>query len=91
MLPSMQDDIPQEAAPERDPREELLENARDKFKSGDFVAVREWLDETIDETAEETSVLKPVRENLKLDPGALVVAAVSGLALLVIVAFTLFH
>ena len=87
----MQDDIHQEAAPERDPREELIENARDKFKSGDFDAVREWLDKTIDETAEETSVLKPIRENLKLDPGAVVVAAVSGLALLVVAALTLFH
>jgi hypothetical protein len=91
MLPWMQDEIPEEATPERDPREELLENARDKFQSGDFVAVREWLEKTIDEAAEETLVLKPIRENLKLDPGAVVVASVSGLAFLVIAAFTLFH
>ena len=91
MLHSMQEQITEDAVVEQDPRDELLDKARKKFSSGDFVAVGKWLDETIDEAAEETAVLKPVRDYLKLDPGALVVAAASGLAILLLVIFTLFH
>jgi hypothetical protein len=91
MLHSMQDQITEDAVVEPDPREELLEKAREKFTAGDFVAVGKWLDETIDEAVEETAVLKPVRDNLKLDPGALVVAAASGLVSLLIAVLTLFH
>ena len=86
MLPSMQDEVQ-----ELDPREELLEKARDKFQAGDFKSVRAWLEETIDEATEETAVLKPIRANLKLDPGAVMVASVSGLAILIIALLTLFH
>lgn len=81
----------QDATQELDPREELLEKARDKFQAGDFKSVRTWLEETIDEATEETAVLKPIRANLKLDPGAVVVASACGLAILVIALLTLFH
>jgi hypothetical protein len=91
MLQSMQEQTTEDAVVERDPREELLDKAREKFSAGDFVAVGKWLDETIDEAAEETAVLKPVRNYLKLDPGALVVAVTSGLAILLIAVLTLFH
>jgi hypothetical protein len=91
MLHCMQDQIIEDAAVQIDPREELLENAQKKFSAGDFVAVGQWLDETIDEAKEETAVLKPVRGYLRLDRGAVVVAAASGLFLLVIAVLTLFH
>ena len=87
----MQDEIAEDAAPERDPRDELIDKARDKFQAGDFVNVRRWLEETIDEAVEETAVLKPIRDNLSLDRGAVVVASASGLASLVIAVLTLFH
>jgi hypothetical protein len=75
----------------RDPREELLEQARDKLQAGDFKSVRTWIEETIDEAVEETAVLDPIRANLKLDPGAVVAASACGLALLVIALLTLIH
>lgn len=87
----MQDEITEDAVAERDPRDELIEKARDKFQAGDFVNLRGWLDETIDEAVEETAVLGPIRDNLKLDPGAIVVASASGLAFLIIAVVTLFH
>lgn len=91
MLHCMQDQITEEAIEERDPREELLEQAREKFKAGDFKAVEQWIEENIEETREETAVLIPVRDNLKLDRGAVVVAASSGLAFLLLAVLTLFH
>jgi hypothetical protein len=91
MLRFVQDETPKDAAAERDPREELLGKARKKFSAGDFVGVRTWLEQTIDEAVEETLVLKPIREDMKPDPGAIVVASVCGLGLLVIVLLTLFH
>jgi hypothetical protein len=91
MLHCMQDQVTEEAAVEIDPREELLENAQKKFSAGDFVAVGQWLDETIDEAKEETTVLKPVRGYLRLDRGAVVVAATSGLGFLLLAVLTLFH
>jgi hypothetical protein len=91
MLHCMQDQITEEAVEERDPREELLEQAREKFKAGNFLAVGEWLEQTIDDSVEETAVLKPVRDNLKLDRGAVVVAASSGLVFLLLAVLTLFH
>jgi hypothetical protein len=91
MLHCMEDQITEDVVEERDPREELLEQAREKFRAGDFKAAGEWLEQTIDETREETAVLKPVRDNLKLDRGAVVVAAASGLVTLVLAVLTLFH
>jgi hypothetical protein len=91
MLPFMQDQNTEDVAPERDLREELLEAAQKKFQSGDFRSARTWLDETIDAAVEETAVLRPIRANLRLDPGAVVVAGVCTLALLVIAGLTLFH
>lgn len=91
MLQSMQDQTTEEVAEELDPRQELLEQASEKFKAGDFRAVEEWLEATIDDAVEETAVLKPVRENLKLDRGALVVAVASGLVFLLLAVLTLFH
>jgi hypothetical protein len=91
MLQCMQDQTAEDAVTERDPRQELLEKAQEKFSAGDFAAVGKWLEETVDEASEETSVLKPVRDNLKPDPGALVVAAASGLFILLVAALTLFH
>ena len=55
------------------------------------MAVEEWLNQTIDDAVEETAVLKPVRDNLKLDRGAVVVAAASGLVFLLLAVLTLFH
>jgi hypothetical protein len=91
MLHSMPDEIPQDAAPEMDPREELLDKAREKFRDGDFVSLRGWLDQTIDDAVEATAVLKPIRDNLKPDPGAVVVACASGLVFLVTAVLTLLH
>ena len=91
MLHCMQDQITEEVVEERDPREELLEQARGKFAAGDFLAADEWLEATIDDAVEETAVLKPVRDNLKLDRGAVVVAIASGLVVLLLVVLTLFH
>ena len=87
----MPDEMPEDAVLERDPREELLENARGQFQAGDFKSVRVWLEETIDTAVEETTVLIPIRANMKLDPGAVVVVSASGLAFLVIALLTLFH
>ena len=87
----MQDEMPEDAVLERDPREELLEKAREHFQAGDFKRARAWLDETIDTAVEETAVLIPIRANMKLDPGAVVVVSASGLASLVIAILTLFH
>ena len=87
----MQDEMPEDAVEERDPREELLEKAREHFQAGDFKSMRAWLDETINPAVEETAVLLPIRANMKLDPGAVVVVSASGLASLVIALLTLFH
>ena len=60
----MQEQNTEDAVIERDPREELLEQAAGKFSAGDFQAVEEWLGATIDDAVEETAVLKPVRDKL---------------------------
>lgn len=87
----MQSQMGEDAVPERDLREELLEKAREQLQAGDFKSTRAWLDETIDAAVEETAVLVPIRANMKLDPGAVAVASASGLAFLAIALLTLFH
>lgn len=87
----MQEQNTEDAAVERDPREELLERVAEKFRTGDFQAAEEWLKATIDDAVEETAVLKPVRNQLKPDRAALVVAAASGLVFLLLAVLTLFH
>ena len=87
----MEEQNTEDAVVERDPREELLEQAAEKFSAGDFKAVEEWLGATIDDAVEETAVLKPVRDQLKLDRAAMVVASVSGLIVLLLVVLTVIH
>jgi len=91
MLHSMQEQNAEDAVAEPDLRDKLLEQAAEKFGAGDFKAAKEWLDASIDDAVEETAVLKPVRDQLKLDRAAVIVAIAGGLVILLLAVFTLFH